>query len=227
LNVLTGTMVLVLVLQLFAFIQQSKSLKGTVRAASEANTLTREMFRATERPWVSLVDASVLGNLVLNPKGARFTLRFIMRNVGRLPAFRVRVRAHAYIDGPAYTKRGQQDQLAQQVRKPSLLDPTINDRDVLFPQEEYLTDYSLTVPDDGQPHASPPGHISPVVVGVVDYKLSPDETSRQTGFVFSLYRIDPTSQGSGRCSFELGDSTVPFSELLLQRDPIGGRPAAD
>ena len=181
--------------------------------------LTAQQFAASQRlvesqrASISVAFASVLNPVSFHDGALSFAFAVILKNNGRLPANRVKVRYKSYFSqwGESMFSepmRQQRDFCA----KPNLLrlrkdledlrGLTSDDALTIIPGEmkEWQINFSTAVPTDSDIIEWPPPQykvpqtkrVYPIVVGCVDYQSGAMTQPHQTGFIFEIERGDHT-----------------------------------
>jgi len=93
--------------------QQSADMQASVATAKEANALSRAIFSATDRPWVSIVNATC-ETMTIDESGVNFSLSFTLQNFGKSPAYGTQTR---FINQYVGSKDDQREMIDRQVRE--------------------------------------------------------------------------------------------------------------
>jgi hypothetical protein len=198
--------------------------RRAVAQATEANRISKDVFVATERPWVA-VEYYADGPLTFNASGAQVTIAFRVRNTGRSPARRVWVdpTLHAVdMDSVTDFTALQQQKLAQ-LRSMKLT----NIGFTLFPDERIVQSFTLSVEtaklDRIQEQLG--GLLILVVYGAVSYRLVSDDSVHLTTFSFDIRRSDrarATAKPSRALdALFIDEGDVAASDLRLDRSFVG------
>lgn len=172
-------------------------------AAKTAADTAKIQLELSERPWV-VARVSVGGNFTFRADGsASFIGSIVLKNIGKSPAigidpeYRLVIPAKEKIfTEPAEQQKDLCDPLRKRKGKTGL--GILN---VLFPDEEtpplsFSTNVSKEVIDFGKmKFPNDPAnvfYIQPVIVGCTDYLFGFAPEHHQTGFIYQLYRVDPT-----------------------------------
>lgn len=185
--------------------------------------LVRDQVRVMERdqrPWVELENIDIQSPLTLEPVGGRVDLRFNLKNVGRSPAFKARVKFDFLL----------RDQtLSKVVNAQAALCPADGgdakspyEGITIFPEQTrpsngWITFSSLTIRDWHAGLATEAAF--PMIYGCVDYVFASGE-HHQTGFIYEITRkaiVDgkPTDFGT----IDPGGGTVPAGDVQLAENP--------
>ena len=193
-------------------------------AASDANQINRELFVATERPWVK-VDVSIGGPLVYDVNGLSVTHLFQVTNVGRSPAVNVWVdpRIHMFT-GETMNPIESQRQHLSEIRERGVMQWGF----MLFPGDANRQLYTMTVPQEALSKARNQFNFAVLSVsGFVTYGFVVDRMPRVTSFFVRVERREkprpPTDkQKRGTTAIFFDDGDMPADDLRLTVSGIEG-----
>ena len=196
-------------------------------AATEANKLNRELFAASERPWV-LVDVTMGGPIIFHKGfGMDITLKLTLQNVGHTPAMYVFPALKMdNFEGKKLIKK--QSELCQELKHNEYLSTSF----MLFPSEK-KTVFRKIVWTQAEMKFFKDGSVLPVVTGCVDYKMTSRQEHHQTGFAYVI-GLKNTSLGKptvfgttttlgGYEGMPLSNEPIPESSLSLSPWGIDAR----
>lgn len=177
--------------------------KQAIAAATQA-AIAQQEFELSERPWVS-VEPAQISDLTFDGNGAHFSVVFVIKNIGHSPAAHSRLEAQLIIPEAANFVREplqHQKELCDKLR--SSKDGLEFNTSTLFPDITRPIKADLSVNaielqkgvDDLQKEQNVktrPFLMNLLVVGCVDYQFEFQKGNHQTGFIYSLRRIDPTT----------------------------------
>ena len=201
--------------------------KATIAAQQSANAATAQL-ETTDRPWIKIVPKS-LSSIIFEKAGLVINMKFNLINVGRSVATDVTRYGSAFI--PTW---GAKDFFDEPLKRQAELcrDHKEPGEVALFPGD--TTEFSLSTqisaaemqahtvpPRQGAPNPVPPGQrIDPVVFGCVDYRFASLTKHHQTGFIYTIVRIEPNSPGVPY--FIIIGQNLPANRLKIQRWGLGG-----
>jgi hypothetical protein len=188
--------------------------RQAAEAAIEANRINREAFVLDHRAWMLIESLTIDSPFTWSEAGGRVKIRFKLKNSGRSPATRVKIRAVIHPDifhNPMDRyKEIANDQLSFSSQR----------TDTLFPGEEIVRVGNLILPasdiqawdesvqrDFGQ---TIPLH--PILIVCVTYELLIDKSKHQTGIIREFRRWRSDGQ-EGLIGPKFGD--IPEQELRL------------
>jgi hypothetical protein len=157
--------------------------QAAAEAAAEANRFSKEVFLATERPWIAITALQIIAPLTYDPvnKALNFTIRIVLKNTGKSPARRVWISPRIYADLNPNTATDTQgtigDQMKAGVQKFAFS---------LLAGETFIQDVTISIDKDQIEKAHGPADrkiISPTILGIVDYQFVFAEGHHQTGFM--------------------------------------------
>jgi hypothetical protein len=189
-------------------------------AAAEANKLSRELFIATERPWVK-IEVRIDGPLTYSPNGMNVTLMFKVTNVGRSPAVNVWIDAavHMFTGGESFDLPLQHHQHLADVRARG---PTPWGF-MLFPGDSTQQQHSVSVPQEALEKGRQ--FMSAAILSIsayVTYAFVFDRAPHITGFSARLERkemprpaTDKVKRSPTAIFFDDGDVPAEHLRLIL------------
>jgi len=113
--------------------KQSRDTKTSIDISEKA-------FLTAQRPWLA-ISASLQSGLTWDENGARISIRYVVKNIGKGPAFEVRILPVHYLEGFAIAKQ-ETSALAEALRTYPL---DTMPGDIIFPGEEVSKPYELWV----------------------------------------------------------------------------------
>lgn len=188
--------------------------KRSAQAAEASNVLNREIFLASERPWLK-VGVSIAGPIWYDAKnnGAiHVPISTMVTNVGKSPALNVKVRTHIHLKKKEGYKPPslEQDQI-------DLSNELKNDtldflEEIIFPGDSLSSAFSEMVSHETL-EAATDSHkfLLMYVVGCVDYRFVGAEDHHQTWFLYDVRRR--LERGAGVLKWDNID--VPAEQLCL------------
>ena len=187
-----------------------KTLNATRIAADaakiQATTAQRE-FELSERPWVYVKNISPNDDLTYNKRGARYSFRFTLSNVGHSPAAATWVYIDPYFTGMGKTidyliaQRATCDPLRKRKRNSRTLGTTLfPGQEKIFPQDVFVKPASSADIFDG------------TFVGCIDYQFEFAEGHHQTPIIFSVDKRKPGYPGAFAI---MPNEVVPAFDLLI------------
>jgi hypothetical protein len=195
--------------------------------ADNQSEVTRQMFLAENRPWIS-VKPVIASPLIFEADGnARVEIQFLVTNVGKGPAIGVGVEAKFYVFF-GDTRPLQKQVVADQKLFPQRIRIT---GFTLFPNESECPSISLPIEKqdmekywgrfgkmDGSVTAFPP-----VLIGCVIYGFTFEEGVHCTGFAFDLRKGD-LENPKRSYMIDSKDGNLPISSLRLTYTPFSVPP---
>jgi hypothetical protein len=195
--------------------QQIAIAKDSVDAAAASNQFNKEVFDATQRPWVSIVNVPIARDL----QSGFLRLSVDIKNSGTLPASRVRVVPNAYFFGRGRTVPSiERDAMMNDLGSRAGREPG----QVLFPGVQVSLEIDCPV---GHPLFNPlsdaprPPQDVLFVILCIDYEFMSSGERHQTGSVFMVRRM--VADGT----FEPIAGNVPANELQITWHPTMGTAA--
>jgi hypothetical protein len=201
-------------------------LDAGLRETRRASESVRDIFTATERPWVSVSTAEITEGLVYDQSGGRLTVQIVLKNVGQMTAI------HCWIDAEiciwsSDTEKRRPNEIQDGLAKRDRAEPSQAKGYTLFPNQDLIESVGLTVPraqfDTAQKHGDEEIHLW--IVGCVNYASAAGRLFHQTGFIYKLERGDTERF---RAKFETmptnivpGEGDIPAASLVLKPDPLG------
>jgi len=182
------------------------------KAASEANKFNREVFIASQRPWV-LVNAAVGGPIrYFKGHGMDIRLKLTFENTGHSPAIYVfpALEVYSFEEKKLFNK---QSELCHDLKKSKY---TESGAFVLFPGEKRTVDRKLYWPQ-ANIVASKTGEVLPVITGCVDYQMLSRQEHYQTGFI---YVMELKSSESGVQGVSGSIIMGGYTAIPLRNEPI-------
>ncbi len=163
---------------------------ATTKSANAAVLQSRtsaNQLQASERPWIT-VDASIATDLVYLSGTANISIRFVLTNYGHSPAINVSVHPELFPMPTDIMKR--QKDICRDDR--DNFGPGSAAANSIFPTHKEEVTFGLTIGPDIRLPSTMEGRMMPELTGCVTYDSSFDNKVHQTGFLYSLGRIDPT-----------------------------------
>lgn len=181
-SVLSGTAIV----QIRFLVRADNAAKISSNLAREALDHSREVFQATERPWISVKGKG--GGLAFKDEGFDITVNFRLKNIGKAPATKVFLDPQVHI-----VEKGNME--AQDVRETqkTLIDEAkkrvMNVGYSVFPSVTMRVDHTVAV----SKAELPPGFdvskpLLLVFFGCVIYRPVGDSRVHHTGFMFGVGR---------------------------------------
>jgi hypothetical protein len=191
--------------------------------------LTEKSLVMANRPWIK-VDIQVAGPITYNDNGANFTLKYILKNIGRSPA--VNVEVHPRIIFPIVSV----DQFGEFNARRELLKDISARKAIrstafgysLFPDDTMVQDITVSMSKEDIHRATKlVGAIYPRIVGTVTYRMGFDNDPHQTAFLVELRRNDvprPTTIEKNRwaAAIWIDEGEVPAADVRLYRSFFEG-----
>jgi hypothetical protein len=199
--------------------------KDAVNAAVQANNLNREIFLASERPWIP-AKVETVGSIRYDENGLNIIFRFKLKNIGKSPAKHVWIypRLVASILGQNNDLLSMQKELSEQAKKMS----GVTLGHTIFPNDVFVQDLGMSFNKEQIAEAAKGFDCLLLsLVGVIDYSFVFEEGHHQSGFIFEVRRLDvprPMSDAKNRnpsviCPDE-GD--IAPHEIVLRNYFLGG-----
>lgn len=167
--------------------------KRAADAASEANKLSRDIFLASERPWVK-ANIRLAGDLLFDKSGdVAIPLTFELENVGKSPAKSVWIELEAFILGI--------DENRPQERLINFAAVARNKKQghighTLFPHDPIPQGIVTSIPKASVDKArAQGGWMSPMIIGCVNYQFVFEGGVHQTGFILDVTWVRPEHPG--------------------------------
>ena len=163
-------------------VRQSRDMEAAIAAAQAANQISRDGIVADQRAWVKIGELQVDQEIVFDSEGE--TLVFVsvkVTNIGKTPALGIHTDMDIlfeHLKAPEAVKNlGEKNKAVDNVHWTR----------ILLPGDSYRRQWALTIktPKDGS------DHVFPIVIGCTTYRITPDKSVHQTGFVFDLFECPP------------------------------------
>jgi hypothetical protein len=212
-------------------LKQSKDMKASlnisqqaVAAAIQANKLNREIFIASERPWIP-INVNIAGPLSYDTNGLTIHLRFHFKNIGKSPAKNVWANFRFVIPelGTNFNPVSIQNELIQDAKRhPSTLGHTV------FPGEEIMLTISTAANNDDLKKATEKfAAIFPYLIGTISYNFVFEEEQHQTAFIYEVRReglFPERSKQKNRSVFAIfpDEGDIPAVDIRLFHHILGG-----
>jgi hypothetical protein len=189
LSAFTLALVVISVSQIFFLTRADKTARTAAEAAKKSAEVAERALIAGQRPFVSVTAPIIDGGLTWEEKGARTTILFSIKNVGKSPAFDISVQVDQFVMG-----RDKPDvntelrKFCAAVRRQRLL--PLAKGDVLFPNETLPQRHGLLfIRAEIETNAKCNGaFFAPIVLICVDYRSSVTERRHTTGLVYDLFQ---------------------------------------
>lgn len=200
--------------------------RSAIRIAMESVRIAERQLIADSRPWVT-VDAELVGPVCFVKDGnghvqGSLIVNFTLRNIGKTPALNVLTYARAIaspFDAPTKLRDQFGDVLGQRAASPVEVGQTIFPSDTHFePHELILSPGELGRAMRNFVYPGIEGAVAPSILVCVAYDMPSTGKTHETGLVFQLRHVGPTSFGPVKV--ELGE--IPSQEFAFNRAIIGG-----
>jgi hypothetical protein len=202
-----------------------RAARASVSAAEKSNRGNRDIFLATERPWVA-VEYTAGGPLTYDANGLRITVRFRVRNTGKSPARGVWI--DPVLAAPAIGIDTFNPRALHHARLADLKTRTLVPFGyTLFPGERISQDYTMSIDAKEVKRIT---QLVPflylMVYGAVSYGFVYDETTHLTSFAFDVKRDpsrNPAALAAKRAADAIfvNDGDIPADALQLMRSFMG------
>lgn len=171
---------------------------GQLGEMKESLQLSRDIFIAEQRPWISH-DISVNSGFKWDEQGGTITLKFELKNTGRTPALNVCISGHIYpLSGEFPDPIDEQKNISNRDRELQAKSRRLGF--TVFPGDRFpvYCTVHLTPPDIQKwrdrfkkSNGVEATTITPVIVGCITYTmLSSEQPYHQTGFIYVLTARD-------------------------------------
>jgi hypothetical protein len=203
---------------------QSSDMRKSIAAAEGANKLNREIFVASQRPWLK-VDVSHVSDFRSNGQTGILELKVIAENIGTIPAVNITCRVFTIPNHVGGAEIDQYRRLSDLMKS--------NKRDTGF-GEVLFPDKTLTF-SDGWTTAS--WHKDNIDAGkakgvsgaidtlgfciCVDYMSAAHAEHYQTGYIYLVMRDDNPDRPNVWTGFGLDAGNVMHADLDLMLHPLG------
>ena len=210
---------------------QVKQIETLVKTASQANTINRDSFEATQRPWVK-VDVAIGGPIKFESGNMYITLKFDLYNTGHTPARYTWPEWRIYsarINSPNDLIEKQSTLCADFIRPNSQNTPGFT----LFPDEKktvlitaMMANPEMIADMEYYPRSTyvkfP--NVSPIILGCVDYQTASRQEHHQTGFAYEVWAAGPGEiEISGNfVPVPIDNETIPADRLSLNPMTVQG-----
>lgn len=210
--------------------KQAEAANVSAKAASESNKLNRELFEASQRPWIK-ADVTIAAPITFETDGMHLALKFDLRNTGHTPAMYAwpewRIYSSRLLSPSALIKK--QSELCSELIRPNGQNtPGLT----IFPGEEKSITIITTLPQSDIAADMAPFQdvkiarehpaISPVVLGCVDYQLPSRQEHHQTGFAFEIWDTGTSEMALSGPLVLVSKEPIPINRLHLQPMLIQG-----
>jgi hypothetical protein len=213
----------------------NRSVSASIDQAHSAATqacIAQQEFELSERPWVSVVPTRFT-DLVFDKNGAHIGVTFSLENSGHSPADHVDLEAQLLpLKAENFVSYG----LNRQKEICGVLRAKTDEKiefgtfslfpNVAIPKSLNLSVGSTEITNAEQHQGPKPFLISMLVVGCVDYRFEFESGHHQTGFLYSLDRIDPQHPGAPFVIYP-EDGTLPMNLVAMSAWPFGNAFYAD
>jgi len=185
-------------------VRQSRDMEGAIAAALAANEISQKNMITDQRAWVTVGDLKIESNQIIFRKhGADIQVSVKIENIGKSPALAIHTSMEMifdYADAPDAVKK-----LSETAKTIDVAHWTRT----LLPGESYRRKwgFQIAAPDTGRKISFP------VIVGCTTYKISPDNTTHQTGFVFHLFECEPGKPTEYVDFLKSGNTPLPKDQI--------------
>jgi hypothetical protein len=207
-NLFTLILIVISLLQLYAFEQTERALKATL-----------EFAKFEQRPWVfHTAPPTISGPLSLQLDGAQIALIFTLKNSGKLPA------RNAFIWANLYPSRIDEDAFSPISHPANCINPPALSPGgpAVFPGDSVtIPSINVTTPDALRIAVARASNaiIHLAISGCINYRSLTDEEVHQTGISYLLSHIDAKNELT--VNFDVGLRTFDAKNLNLQRLAAG------
>jgi hypothetical protein len=186
-------------------------------AAKKSAEVGEHTFIAGQRPFVCVIAPKIDDGLVWEEYGARTTILFAIKNVGKSPAFDISAQANQFVLG-----REKPDVSAELIKFCAAVRRQRNlplaKGDVLFPGEVLPQKHGLMfdraeIDNNAKCNGA---FFWPIVLICVDYRSSITERRHTTGLVYDLFHIE-----NGLTKMITVGEALPANVIGLARHPEG------
>lgn len=197
---------------------QLRATERTVDAAASANEFSANVFKATQRPWVSIVAEDIAGPLLFEHNKSAVKLGLTLKNTGSIPAFRVSVWPKIYFIGyggihPIVVRREFMEPL---YRMPA---HQASAGHVLFSGDELRTETEFRInPVQVQNIISDQKSSTLIVIAAVHYQSGILDIEHRTGTIFYLHQ---RIEDGWTIEFDPRSGTIDAADLKISRHPMG------
>jgi hypothetical protein len=203
--------------------RQLRKMQASIATAEDANKLNREVFAASQRPWLD-VRVLLASGFETNGESALVQLQVIIKNVSDIPALNVTCDTSTFPNAESENERGCYRQLSERMKARNFKNSGYGI--TLFPEREMEASRSWTAATWFAQNVKPKvqnGGIPPLgALGVcvcVDYASAVSDRHYQTGFIYVILAKN-TDINDAWISFGL-EKSIPQSDLRLVLHPLG------
>jgi len=197
---------------------QLKATERAANAAASANEFSLNVFKATQRPWVSIVSEEVASPLLLENNKSVVKLGLTLKNTGSIPAFRVSVWPKIYFVGyggihPIAVRREFMEPLRRMPAHPA------SAGHVLFSGDELRTETDFHINQAQiKKMISDQKSSTLIAIAVIHYQSGIGENEHCTATIFYLHR---RTENGWTVDFDPHRGSIDVANLKISRHPMG------
>jgi flagellar basal body-associated protein FliL len=223
LMIFTGVLAFVALIQIAFLLNADKTTAKAANAAQDSANVARQTLVIANRPWITVSQPIAVSPLTWDEKGARLTINWKIKNVGKSPAFDVSGEAEGFITNSKRFGIGTElEKFCKHLREKQIIRAAAGQhQEVLFPDEEISQGFGLLFPREQIEPTMKIGDkqmIAPVILVCIDYRSPVTDARHATGLAFLILKPGPDPNISMAL---IADETLAPAQFGLARSPFG------
>jgi hypothetical protein len=206
------------------FLNRAERISATAaKAAQDSADVARQTLITSNRPWITISHLMAVSPLTWDEKGARLTVNWKIKNVGKSPAFDLSGEADGFIaNSKRYATGTELENFCKHLREKQIARAEAGQhQEVLFPDEEISQGFGLLFPREqleGTMKVGDKQFINPVILVCIDYRSPITNARHATGLAFMI--VKPGSEPNVVLA-PVADETLNPNQFGLVRSPFG------